>query len=116
MSTRHHQPSQGHRFSLGVMDPSGVLHGAAIVGRPATYWRARIDRMQARLNTLTEVQRHPTDDPAAYGGIGIRQTPRQQRRYAAQLDATAAEVVRLTSALEHARRMLRAAQEREART
>ena len=47
---------------------------------------------------------------------GIRQTPRQQRRYAARLDATAAEVVRLTSALEHARRMLRAAQEREART
>ena len=82
--------------------------------RPATYWRARIDRMQERLNTLTGVQRHPTTDPAVYGGVGIRQTPRQQRRYAARLDATAAEVVRLTSALDHARSMLTKAEAREA--
>jgi hypothetical protein len=31
---RHHQPSQGHRFSIGVMDNDGTLHGAAIIGRP----------------------------------------------------------------------------------
>jgi hypothetical protein len=31
---RHHKPAQGHRFSLGVVDETGVLHGAAIVGRP----------------------------------------------------------------------------------
>lgn len=31
---RHHQPCVGHRFSLGVVDESGVLHGAAVVGRP----------------------------------------------------------------------------------
>ena len=31
---RHHKTSQGHRFSLGVIDGSGRLHGAAIVGRP----------------------------------------------------------------------------------
>lgn len=51
---RHHQPSQGHRFSLGVMDNDGTLHGAAIVGRPvarlAGFARAVFDanaRMEA---------------------------------------------------------------------
>lgn len=31
---RHHQPTVGHRFSLGVITDDGVLHGACIVGRP----------------------------------------------------------------------------------
>ena len=31
---RHHQPCVGHRFSLGVVDEVGELHGAAVVGRP----------------------------------------------------------------------------------
>lgn len=31
---RHHQPAVGHRFSLGVSDEGGILHGAAVVGRP----------------------------------------------------------------------------------
>ena len=31
---RHHQPAQGHRFSLGLTDNEGVLHAAVIVGRP----------------------------------------------------------------------------------
>lgn len=31
---RHHQPTQGHRFSIGAIDEGGVIHGAAIVGRP----------------------------------------------------------------------------------
>jgi DNA polymerase len=31
---RHHKPSQGHRFSIGCEDNAGVLHGAAICGRP----------------------------------------------------------------------------------
>ena len=30
---RHHQPDQGHRWSLGVVDANGTLHGAAIIGR-----------------------------------------------------------------------------------
>ena len=30
---RHHTPVVGHRYSLGVVDESGVAHGAAIVGR-----------------------------------------------------------------------------------
>lgn len=31
---RHHEPPQGHKFSLGVADSGGVLRGVAIVGRP----------------------------------------------------------------------------------
>lgn len=31
---RHHQPCVGHRFSLGVVDEHGILHAAAVVGRP----------------------------------------------------------------------------------
>ena len=31
---RHHKPAVGHRFSVGVRDEFGVVHGAAIVGRP----------------------------------------------------------------------------------
>jgi len=31
---RHHQPTVGHRFSLGVIDEQGMAHGACIVGRP----------------------------------------------------------------------------------
>lgn len=30
---RHHQPVQGHRFSIGVIDETGQIHGACIVGR-----------------------------------------------------------------------------------
>ena len=31
---RHHSPVRGHRFSIGVVDAAGQLHGVAIVGRP----------------------------------------------------------------------------------
>lgn len=31
---RHHDPVAGHRFSVGVQDANGVLHGVAIAGRP----------------------------------------------------------------------------------
>ena len=31
---RHHQSVVGHKFSLGVADEWGVVHGAAIVSRP----------------------------------------------------------------------------------
>jgi hypothetical protein len=31
---RHHQPPAGHKFSLGVADEEGILHGVAIIGRP----------------------------------------------------------------------------------
>lgn len=51
---RHHQPSQGHRFSLGVMDDQGVLHGAAIVGRP-------VARLSGSPRDVLEVVRLVTD-------------------------------------------------------
>ncbi|WP_435844622.1 XF1762 family protein [Streptomyces chrestomyceticus] len=31
---RHHRPPQGHVFSIGAADDSGVLRAVAIVGRP----------------------------------------------------------------------------------
>lgn len=31
---RHHLPVVGHKFSIGVADEEGTLHGVAIVGRP----------------------------------------------------------------------------------
>lgn len=51
---RHHQPSQGHRFSLGVMDNDGVLHGAAIIGRP-------VARLAGSPRDVLEVVRLVTD-------------------------------------------------------
>lgn len=51
---RHHQPSQGHRFSLGVIDADGELHGAAIVGRP-------VARLAGSPRDVLEVVRLVTD-------------------------------------------------------
>ena len=31
---RHHAPPVGHKYSIGVADDAGVLHGVTIVGRP----------------------------------------------------------------------------------
>lgn len=36
---RHHGPSQGHKFSIGVVDASGILRGVATVGRPVSRHR-----------------------------------------------------------------------------
>lgn len=33
---RHHQPPVGHKFSFGVADEAGVLHGVAMIGRPVS--------------------------------------------------------------------------------
>lgn len=51
---RHHQPAQGHRFSLGVIDGEGELHGAAIVGRP-------VARLAGAPRDVLEVIRLVTD-------------------------------------------------------
>lgn len=51
---RHHQPAQGHRFSLGVLDDAGVLHGACIVGRP-------VARLAGTPRDVLEVVRLVTD-------------------------------------------------------
>jgi len=51
---RHHKPCQGHRFSLGVVDDDGVLHGACIVGRP-------VARLAGEPRKVLEVTRLVTD-------------------------------------------------------
>lgn len=51
---RHHKPSQGHRFSLGVIDGDGALHGAAIIGRP-------VARLAGSPRDVLEVVRLVTD-------------------------------------------------------
>lgn len=51
---RHHQPSQGHRFSLGVVDGAGAWHGACIVGRP-------VARLAGSPRAVLEVVRLVTD-------------------------------------------------------
>src|SRR4051812_40014079 len=50
---RHHKPVVGHRFSIGIEDDDGVLHGAAICGRP-------VARMTDQ-NRVLEVTRLVTD-------------------------------------------------------
>jgi hypothetical protein len=51
---RHHQPSQGHRFSIGAIDANGTLHGAAIIGRP-------VARLAGSPRDVLEVVRLVTD-------------------------------------------------------
>lgn len=51
---RHHQPSQGHRFSIGCITESGRLCGAAIVGRP-------VARLAGHPRDVLEVVRLVTD-------------------------------------------------------
>jgi hypothetical protein len=51
---RHHQPCVGHRSSLGVVDEQGVLHGAAVVGRP-------VARLAGHPSQVIEVNRLVSD-------------------------------------------------------
>ena len=51
---RHHQPVIGHRFSLGVVDESGLLHGVCVVGRP-------VARLAGKPRDVAEVTRLATD-------------------------------------------------------
>lgn len=51
---RHHKPCVGHRFSLGVVDDEGILHAAAVVGRP-------VARLGGHPSKVLEVTRLVTD-------------------------------------------------------
>lgn len=33
---RHHPPTRGHKFSVGVVDEAGELHGVGVAGRPVS--------------------------------------------------------------------------------
>jgi len=51
---RHHKRVVGHRFSIGVIDKDGRLHGACVVGRP-------VARLAGSPRTTLEVTRLVTD-------------------------------------------------------
>lgn len=82
--------------------------------RPAAHWRDQLARIDARLEAINGITRHGTTDPAAYGGIGVRQTARQQQRYWARIDRAAAEHTRLTARRAEVAAKLRRAEQREA--
>ena len=76
---------------------------------------AAVERVEKRMDAINGYQRHDTTDPAAYGGVGVRQTARQRRQHWQRIDSVAAEYVRLEKRLAHATSMLRKAERREAR-
>jgi hypothetical protein len=51
---RHHHPVIGHRFSIGCVDDSGMLHGVCIIGRP-------VARLAGKPRDVAEVTRLATD-------------------------------------------------------
>jgi hypothetical protein len=51
---RHHKPVQGHRFSIGVIDEMGILHGVCVAGRP-------VARLAGLPRDVLEVTRLCTD-------------------------------------------------------
>ena len=84
--------------------------------RSAAYWRQELARIEARMNALDPGPRHNTTDSAAYGGIGIRQTARQNRQWGQRIDKTAAEWVRLNTRRRQITAKLARAEAREATT
>lgn len=82
---------------------------------PASHWRERLARVEARMAQIDgSTRRHDTDDPAAYGGIGVRQTARQQRQHWNRIDRAAAEMVRLEQRRKEYAGKLARAEQREA--
>lgn len=61
---RHHAPPTGHKFSLGVIDGTGVLRGVAMVGRPVA--RMFDDGLTAEVNR-TCTDGCPNANSALYG-------------------------------------------------
>ena len=51
---RHHRPVLGHRFSIGLIDSEGDLHGCAIVGRPVARLGGEPDRVLEVLRVATD--------------------------------------------------------------
>lgn len=47
---RHHQPTVGHKFSIGVSDDAGTVRGVAIIGRPVA--RRLDDGMTLEVNRV----------------------------------------------------------------
>jgi len=82
--------------------------------RSAASLRAEHDTVNQRIAALDGIRRHDTDDMAAYGGIGVRQTPRQHRQYAARVDRAISDYVALEQRRSGLEARLRRAEIREA--
>lgn len=65
------------------------------VYRPASHWRTELQKIDAALAAETGRSRLGTADLAAYGGIGVRRTPRQRRRDHAAMDRSIERTARL---------------------
>jgi hypothetical protein len=68
--------------------------------------QSQLDRLTTKLDAAGPTRRHGTDDMAAYGGIGIRQTARQRARWAVSLDKAIAEHARLSKRVSDVRASL----------
>lgn len=66
--------------------------------KPASHWREKLARIDAELAALDPGPRFGTTDMAAYGGVGVPQTARQDAQWARRIDRTAERFVRLTRA------------------
>ncbi len=80
--------------------------------KPASHWQAALERIDADLARTTFTP-HATDDPAAHGGIGIRQTPRQTARRHAAIDRSISKTARLMDERSRVAAKLAAATARE---
>lgn len=74
------------------------------------------NKLQSRLDRVCRWRLHDTDDMAAYGGIGIRQTPRQQRKADASHDRALEQAVALTKRVSKLDWRISSAQAREAKS
>lgn len=77
--------------------------------RPASYWRDRIARLQARMRAVGEPL---IPDRAAAGGAALG--PKRTARIQQAEDGRLGQYVALRKELEHAQHMLRSAERREA--
>ncbi len=68
--------------------------------------QSQLGRLTAKLDRAGPTRRHDTDDMAAYGGIGIRQTARQHAKFAVAFDRAMAGHARLTQRVSRVRAAL----------
>lgn len=81
--------------------------------RPASHWREKLARIDRELDALDPGPRFGTTDMAAYGGVGVPQTARQNAQWARRIDRTAERYVRLTRARDEIAGKLARAERRE---